>query len=77
MSVVTTTVDPLVTKFQDSLTISPDQLIVAKARFLDLEEKDRLNPNNMLIRMLLTNLVEFYPDEVLQAAKDTQSYSRN
>ena len=50
--------------------MSKDQLIVAKARFQDLEEKDRLNPNNMLIRLLLINLVPFYSPQVLKVAKE-------
>ena len=43
---------------------------MAKARFLDLEEKDRLNPNNMLIRLLAYTLVPFYRPEVILAAKE-------
>ena len=51
-----------------------DQLIVAKARFQDLEEKERLNPNNMLIRLLLINLVPFYQKHIIEAARE--HYSR-
>lgn len=53
--------------------MTKDQLIVAKARFQDLEEKDRLNPNNMLIRLLLINLVPFYDPKVLKVAKEYYS----
>ena len=49
-------------------------MIVAKARFLDLEEKDRLNPNNMLIRLLVQTLVPFYRPGVLEIA--SEHYSR-
>ena len=43
---------------------------MAKARFQDLEEKDRLNPNNMLIRLLTINLVPFYQKHILDAARE-------
>lgn len=50
--------------------MSRDQLVIARARFQDLEEKERLNPGNMLIRLLLINLAPFYRSQVRTALID-------
>ena len=44
-------------------------MLVAKARLQDLEERDRLNPNNILIRILVIALAPFYDEGILPVVR--------
>ena len=74
------TVNPVkkaaIDEYEKHQRLNRDQLEVARARHLDIEERNRLNPNNMLIRLLFINLEPFYPASVMQAVKEHASYTR-
>ena len=44
-------------------------MLAAKEKFRQVEEQERLNPNNMLIRILVICTHNFYEENVLAAAR--------
>ena len=44
-------------------------MVAARERFRQLEEQERLNPNNMLVRILVMCTHNFYEQSVLEAAR--------
>ena len=56
-------------EYEEHQKIAGDDMIAAREKFRQLEEQERLNPNNMLIRILVICTYNFYEDRVLEAAR--------
>ena len=51
------------------MEIKGESLIVAREKLRQLEEQERLNPNSMLVRILVICTQNFFDDKVIKAAR--------